>query len=294
MGRQVRYGVLDEDRCRQVCELLRRCAVVQPDEPRPETIRGLQQLNVIHADAPLTLADVSAIDQVRARVIREMLRFAPASAKPLVADATLFKWALPGHYKSPHVDTEGFPHRLSTATLYFNTCESGAISFGRLGDEGFHAEQRLLPRPGLLVLFDSDPDNAHAVETFASGARYNLQAWFRHEQGEDQAPPREYDWTALYVFREWERLRLRWIGRALERSTAGAELRVQGLAAGERFHLALDPARLELFERVVERGEFALRELPAHEDELEAALLLACLLAQAGALVECTEEQGCA
>ena len=288
MARQVLREELDQATCQEICEILERCTVVQSDEPDADSMRGLQQLNVIHAEAPVTLRDVTTLDRVRALLIRRMSRFVPASEGRIVADATMFKCALFGHAKPGHVDTEGFPQRMFTATMYFNACESGAICFGRLTPDGFVCDERLLPVPGMLVLFDSREDNAHQVEPFAGGVRYNVQAWFRFDRGEPDAPQREYDWTALYVFRTWQELRVRWIGEALEVVAKANEQHISGVAAGVPFRLALAPAEFEVFTRVVELGEFDLRDLVTGDDNhLELVLLLVCLLAQAGALIEC-------
>jgi hypothetical protein len=290
MARSIVTAALPREECRLICEILDRCARAKPDEQYAETFGGIDDTHVGAADVPLSLAEVIRLQAVKRCIEAAVHRF--AGRPQLVVDYTLFKRARTGHRKGPHHDA-GNPvhaHRIYTALLYFNDCDSGAVEFGSWRSDGatdrrqLEVEERVLPETGKLLIFDDAPSNVHRVEEFRGEARYSVMSWFC------LAPERaRLDWVVRYlVDRRDVRLRVAAADLSLDETNPGA-FQLRGLSGPRRFAITIGPAHLGWLDRLLDHGHFSAAQLVGEADAaLSPARFYELLgaLAKAGAIDE--------
>jgi hypothetical protein len=284
MARMVVENALDPESCREVCRAIDRSAYHMPDEEDPDTLIGVGDSCLTDVTASLSLEDVARFETVRNVLIHAADAF--AGTRRLVADFTFFKRANPGHAKGPHLDTNGYEHRILTAILYFNDCNSGPISFGRFREDAnrrcFVEEESFLPAAGRMVLFDAEPTNAHKVDLFREGFRYSVMMWFR------AAGERDFhgDWIARYLNarKEW-----RFVVDATDaRSTMApnGRYRIELSSPNETIVSEIAAAHYTWFERVLRMKQgFTVTELiEVSPNSVRPLLQLLSLLARASML----------
>ena len=279
--RTVLDAFLDPDTCARVCDILdRRAGPARPGEDDPDSMAVFDDGYAIEPGR-VTLAELATLDEVRGAILDAVSDLDGARDRALTTDQTIYKRAIGGHFKGPHDDTSGFPHRIFTAVIYFKDSTSGAIVFGRTAPDGsFVGGERLLPAAGRLVLFDDAPDNTHAVEPFSGDARYSMMMWFRvaPERGLDS------DWLARWFA----------INRAVPLSLTARALTVSGdtltidTPEGDAIDVDLEPAhRAWIAPLTTTRPTFTVDGLAVTHPTLErdALIELLSLLVRADALL---------
>ena len=210
-GRAVVEKFLSVEDCQRVLDIRAAYAVANPSFKPVQlyTQCGWREVHDRARDSELQL-----LDDIRGRIQRETVRKLGAPGSIVSQFTNLASWYDEADHP-PHADNASWSfdeesggyrwvpnenaHRLYSAILYLNDyTDGGRLQFGTVTRPAETAPEvrgvwtetsTIVPRQGMLVLFTSGGENAHALGRCRSGPRHTLAMWFCNSPADCAEPP---------------------------------------------------------------------------------------------------------